>query len=295
MVAGISNSAIATTIRRFRPITSDSAPANGAVAATARVPAVMIRLASAAPTPYSRAIIGSTACGAYRCRNAPMAQKATAMRRGSANMADIQHKSVDRATPLPGLSARAIMRPKGGSLARRSPHLSHQAHAHEHASRHLRGVRPQGAMAPSRRAACLHVCRVGRDELAGPSVGLQGCGRSREAPRRDGGRSGMANLCEEAVGIRSADGPADLADGASEVRPADEEVIRASERVGWTLRSRRTLTPPRHRSFHSFDADPPPPGEGKESASLRRAINRIEFLGERTCAPMTAPAPVAKS
>src|SRR5437762_2005200 len=88
MVAGISNSAIATTIRRFRPITSDSAPANGAVAATAKVPAVIIRLASAAPTPYSRAIIGSTACGAYRCRNAPMAQKATAMRRGSANMAD---------------------------------------------------------------------------------------------------------------------------------------------------------------------------------------------------------------
>ena len=35
-----------------------------AVAATAKVPAVMIRLASAAPTPYSRAIIGSTACGA---------------------------------------------------------------------------------------------------------------------------------------------------------------------------------------------------------------------------------------
>ena len=64
MVAGMSSSAIATTIRRFRPITSDSAPVNGAVAATASVPAVMIRLASAAPTPYSRAIIGSTACGA---------------------------------------------------------------------------------------------------------------------------------------------------------------------------------------------------------------------------------------
>src|SRR6185369_108419 len=224
IVAGMSSSAIATTIRRFRPITSDSAPANGAVAATANVPAVMIKLASAAPTPYSRAIIGNTACGAYRCRNAPMAQKATAMRRGSANMADIQHKSVDRATPLPGLSARAIMRPKGGSLARRSPHLQNQAHAHEHASRHLRGVRTQGAMAPSWRAARLYVRGVGRDELARAPVGLQGCGRSRNAPRRDGGRSGMANLCEEAVRIRPADGAADLADGAGKVRPADEEV-----------------------------------------------------------------------
>ena len=64
MVAGISSSAMAATITRFRPSTSDSAPVNGAVAATASVPAVMIRLASAAPTPYSCAIIGSTACGA---------------------------------------------------------------------------------------------------------------------------------------------------------------------------------------------------------------------------------------
>ena len=60
----MSRSAIATTIRRLRPITSDSAPVNGAVAATASVSAVMIRLASAAPAPYWRAIIGSTACGA---------------------------------------------------------------------------------------------------------------------------------------------------------------------------------------------------------------------------------------
>ena len=35
-----------------------------AVAATASVPAVMIGLASAAPTPYSCAIMGSTDCGA---------------------------------------------------------------------------------------------------------------------------------------------------------------------------------------------------------------------------------------
>src|SRR5436190_16208716 len=34
----------------------------------------------------------------------------------------------------------------------------------------------------------------------------------------------MANLCEEAVRIRPADGAADLADGAGKVRPADEEV-----------------------------------------------------------------------
>jgi hypothetical protein len=64
MVAGMSRSAMAATMTRFRPSTSDSAPVNGAVAATASVPAVMIMLASAAPTPYSRAIIGNTACGA---------------------------------------------------------------------------------------------------------------------------------------------------------------------------------------------------------------------------------------
>src|ERR1051325_7887957 len=45
-----------------------------------------------------------------------MAQKATAMRRGSANMADIQHKSVDRATLVPGLSGRAIMRQREAAL-----------------------------------------------------------------------------------------------------------------------------------------------------------------------------------
>ena len=64
MVAGTSSSTMAATMTRFRPSTSDSAPVNGAVAATASVPAVMIMLASAAPTPYSRAISGSTACGA---------------------------------------------------------------------------------------------------------------------------------------------------------------------------------------------------------------------------------------
>src|SRR3954467_452457 len=158
-----------------------------------------------------------------------MAQKAMAMRRGSANligasMADIQHNSVDRAMPLPGLSVAPSCAQRGGFLARRSPHLPHQAHTHEYASRDLRGVRPQGAMEASRRAARLYVCGVGRDELAGAPVGLQGCGRSRNAPRRDGGRSGLADLCEEAVGIRPVDGPAALADGAGEVRPADEEV-----------------------------------------------------------------------
>jgi len=37
---------------------------NGAVAATASVPAVMIRLACVGLAPYSAAIIGSTGCGA---------------------------------------------------------------------------------------------------------------------------------------------------------------------------------------------------------------------------------------
>ena len=36
---------MAATMTRLRPSTSDSAPVNGAVAATASVPAVMIRLA----------------------------------------------------------------------------------------------------------------------------------------------------------------------------------------------------------------------------------------------------------
>ena len=63
-LAGTSSSTMAATITRLRPSTSDSAPVNGAVAATASVPAVMIMLASAAPTPNSRAISGSTACGA---------------------------------------------------------------------------------------------------------------------------------------------------------------------------------------------------------------------------------------
>ena len=53
MVAGISSSAIAATITRLRPSTSESTPVNGAVAATASVPAVMTMLASAAPTPNS--------------------------------------------------------------------------------------------------------------------------------------------------------------------------------------------------------------------------------------------------
>jgi hypothetical protein len=64
MAAGMMSSAMAMTMTRRRPSTSDSAPVNGAVTATASVPAVMIRLASAAPTPYSCAIIGSTDCGA---------------------------------------------------------------------------------------------------------------------------------------------------------------------------------------------------------------------------------------
>src|SRR5665213_573061 len=153
-----------------------------------------------------------------------------AMRRGSkslmaANMADIQHNSVDRATALPGLSGIALScATKGGHLADRPPHLSDQANAHEHASRHLRGIRPQGTVAPSRRAARLYVRGIGRDELAGPPVGLQGRGRPRKAPRRHGGRSGLAGLCEEAVGVRFVDGSANVADGAGEILAAGQEV-----------------------------------------------------------------------
>src|SRR5215218_1585500 len=158
-----------------------------------------------------------------------MAQKATAMRRGSANMADIQHNFVDPATPVPGLSGLApSCAQRGGFLADRSPHLPHQAHAHEHPSRDLRGVRPQGAMASSGRAARLYVCRVGRDEFAGSPVGLSRRRRPRKAPRGDGGRSGLADLCQEAVRVGPADGPADLADGAGEVFAAVEEVVSCS-------------------------------------------------------------------
>src|SRR4051812_50217429 len=75
MVAGMSSSAIATTIRRFRPITSDSAPVNGAVAATASVPAVMIRLGAAGPAPDLPPLIRSTARRAHKRRKTPMGQK----------------------------------------------------------------------------------------------------------------------------------------------------------------------------------------------------------------------------
>ncbi len=60
---GTSSSTMAATMTRLRPSTSAIAPVNGAVAATASVLAVMIRLAAAAPTPNSCAISGNTACG----------------------------------------------------------------------------------------------------------------------------------------------------------------------------------------------------------------------------------------
>ena len=60
---GTSSSTMAATMTRLRPSRSEIAPLNGAVAATASVLAVMIRLAAAAPTPNSWAISGNTACG----------------------------------------------------------------------------------------------------------------------------------------------------------------------------------------------------------------------------------------
>ena len=47
----------------------------------------------------------------------------------------------------------------------------------------------------------------------------------KDAVDRETRRAAMANLCEEAVRIRPADGAADLADGAGKVRPADEEIV----------------------------------------------------------------------
>ena len=48
---------------RLRPSTSAAAPLNGAVIATASVPAVMVALMTAALTENSAASDGSSACG----------------------------------------------------------------------------------------------------------------------------------------------------------------------------------------------------------------------------------------
>ena len=55
--------AMAVTITRFLPSTSATVPVNGAVSATARVPAVMMAEISAAPAPNSSESIGRIACG----------------------------------------------------------------------------------------------------------------------------------------------------------------------------------------------------------------------------------------
>ena len=60
---GIASTAIAAVMTRLRPSTSAAAPLNGAVSATASVPAVMVALIAAALTENSAASIGSRACG----------------------------------------------------------------------------------------------------------------------------------------------------------------------------------------------------------------------------------------
>ena len=60
---GTTTANIAALIRRFLPMTSASAPVNGAEIAMAAVPAVISELISPAPTWNSRASSGSSACG----------------------------------------------------------------------------------------------------------------------------------------------------------------------------------------------------------------------------------------
>ena len=60
---GNASASIAAVITRLRPSTSATAPLNGAVSATASVPAVMVALMTAALTENSDASDGSSACG----------------------------------------------------------------------------------------------------------------------------------------------------------------------------------------------------------------------------------------
>ena len=60
---GKASASIEAVITRLRPITSATAPLNGAVSATASVPAVMVALMTAALTENSDASDGSSACG----------------------------------------------------------------------------------------------------------------------------------------------------------------------------------------------------------------------------------------
>jgi len=64
MTVGTAAANIAAVISRLRPSTSAMAPVNGAVMAIASVPAVIMVLISAGPTPNSCDNSGSRACGA---------------------------------------------------------------------------------------------------------------------------------------------------------------------------------------------------------------------------------------
>src|SRR5262249_44233666 len=109
----ITIASIAAAIRRLRPITSATAPVNGAVSAMASVLAVMTALMSAAPTPNSRARSGKSARGAKRVRKLQKPAAATAVLRRS--------KAISRtalATDSPSETYHAIRRPHllGGSI-----------------------------------------------------------------------------------------------------------------------------------------------------------------------------------
>ena len=60
---GTASATIDAVITRLRPITSATAPLNGAVSATASVPAVMVALMTAALTENATASDGSRDCG----------------------------------------------------------------------------------------------------------------------------------------------------------------------------------------------------------------------------------------
>jgi len=70
MIVGTARISMAVTMTRLRPSTSATVPVNGAISATASVPAVMMVEISAAPAPNSCDSSGRIACGEYRLMKA---------------------------------------------------------------------------------------------------------------------------------------------------------------------------------------------------------------------------------
>src|SRR5579862_3301020 len=77
---------IAAVMRRLRPTISASTPANGAVSAIAKVPAVINVEILLGPTSNSPASSGSKACGEYRLTKAEKPAVAMAKDRRSRDM-----------------------------------------------------------------------------------------------------------------------------------------------------------------------------------------------------------------